>query len=155
MVEPHFAVPERVLARLAAGLTVQARSIAWRDVVFEGKVVSVDTRVDPVSRTVTVRATIPNPDDKLRPGMFLTVTLLKDDVVALTIPEQAIVPEQSRQFVFVVGPDDIVEKREIFTARRRPGDVEVIGGLAAGERVITEGTQKARDGQPVRVLKVN
>ena len=155
IIKLDFAVPERVLARLAAGLTVQARSIAWRDVVFEGKVVSVDTRVDPVSRTVTVRATIPNPDDKLRPGMFLTVTLLKDDVVALTIPEQAIVPEQSRQFVFVVGPDDIVEKREIFTARRRPGDVEVIGGLAAGERVITEGTQKARDGQPVRVLEVD
>ncbi len=152
-IKVDFAVPERVLARLATGLNVQARSVAWPDDVFVGKVISVDTRVDPVSRTVTVRAAIPNPDEKLRPGMFMTVTLLKEDVTALTIPEQAIVPEQSRQFVFVVGADDIVEKREVFTARRRPGEVEVVAGLDPGERVVTEGTQKARDGRPVRVLR--
>ncbi len=153
IIKLDFDVPEIVLARLAPGLRVTARSAAWQDDVFEGEVTSVNTRVDPVSRTVTVRARIPNPEFKLRPGMFLTVTLLKDDVTALTIPEQAITPERSRQFVFVVGADDIVEKREIFTGRRRPGEVEVLDGLQAGERVVTEGTQKARPGNPVRVLQ--
>lgn len=147
-----FAVPEAALARLEAGLAVQARSVAWPEEVFTGLVRSIDTRIDPVSRTVTVRAAIPNPDGKLRPGMFLTVTLLKSEVRALLIPEQAIVPEQSRQFVFVVDASDTVEKREIRTGRRRPGEIEVLDGLSAGERVIAEGTQKARPGSRVRVL---
>lgn len=149
-----FDVPETALARLAPGLSVSALSAAWPDDLFTGQVASVDTRVDPVSRTVTVRANLPNDEGKLRPGMFLTVTLLKDDVEALVIPEEAVVPETSRQFVLVLGPENIVEKREIFTGRRRPGEVEVIDGLASGERVIAEGTQKARPGQPVRVLGV-
>lgn len=147
-----FDVPEAVISRLAPGLSVLAHSIAWPDETFEGSVATVDTRVDPVSRTVTVRALVPNPDGRLRPGMFLTVTLLKRDVRALVIPEQAIVPEQSRQFVFVVDADSTVEKREIRTGRRRPGEIEVLAGLADGERVIAEGTQKARAGTRVRVL---
>lgn len=153
VIKLDFDVPETMLARLAPGLAVSARSAAWQDDTFTGDVVSVDTRVDPVSRTVTVRALLPNPDGKLRPGMFLTVTLLKDDVRALTVPEQAVVPEQSRQFVLVTGTDDVVEKRQIRTGRRRPGEVEVLEGLTAGERVIVEGTQKARDGRPVSVLR--
>ena len=113
---------------------------------------SIDTRVDPISRTITVRAVIPNPDERLRPGMFLTVSLLKENVLALLVPEQAIVPERSKQFVFVVGEDGVVERREVRTGRRKPGVVEIIEGLAAGEMVISEGTQKARPGQTVTVI---
>ena len=147
-----FAVPEVFLARLERGLTITARSAAWPDLLFDGEVTSIDTRVDPVSRTVTVRALMPNDHGYLRPGMFLTVTLLKEDVEALMVPEQAIVPERSRQFVFVVGPDGIVARREVQTGRRRPGEVEILGGIAAGDRVIVEGTQKARPGQPVEIM---
>ena len=147
-----FNVPEVFISRLEPGLTVTAHSAAWPDTRFSGRVTSIDTRVDPVSRTVTVRALLPNEDGHLLPGMFLTVTLLKEDVLALLIPEQAIVPERSRQFVFVVDEAGTVERREIRTGRRRPGEVEVLDGLQAGERVISEGTQKARPGQQVRVL---
>ena len=147
-----FDVPEVFLSRLEPGLEVIAHSAAWPDVRFSGRVTSVDTRVDPVSRTITVRALLPNDQGRLRPGMFLTVSLLKEDVKALLVPEQAIVPERSRQFVYVVGDDDIVELREIRTGRRRPGEVEVLEGLKAGERVISEGTQKAQPGKPVAVL---
>jgi membrane fusion protein (multidrug efflux system) len=147
-----FDVPEVFLSRLEPGLEVIAHSAAWPDVRFSGRVTSVDTRVDPVSRTITVRALLPNEQGRLRPGMFLTVSLLKEDVKALLVPEQAIVPERSRQFVYVVGDDDIVELREIRTGRRRPGEVEVLEGLKAGERVISEGTQKAQPGKPVAVL---
>jgi membrane fusion protein (multidrug efflux system) len=147
-----FDVPEVFLSRLQKGLTVTARSAAWPDVVFTGTVSSVDTRVDPVSRTVTVRALLPNDDGRLRPGMFLTVTLLKDDVVALLVPEHAIVPERSKQFVFVVDADGTVRQREVTTGRRRPGEVEILDGVREGERVITEGTQKVRDGSAVTVL---
>ena len=147
-----FNVPEVFLARLERGLTVTAHSAAWPDVTFEGEVSSVDTRVDPVSRTVMVRALLPNREGRLRPGMFLTVTLLKEDVQALMVPEQAIVPERSRQFVLLVEPDGRVARREVRTGRRRPGEVEILEGLDPGDRVIVEGTQKARPGQPVEII---
>lgn len=147
-----FNVPEVFLSRLAPGLTVTAHSAAWPDEQFRGVVSAIDTRVDPGSRTVTVRALMPNTDHRLRAGMFLTVTVLKEDVEALMVPEQAIVPERSNQYVFVVGADNAVERRRVETGRRRPGEVEIIEGLAPGERVITEGTQKVRPGQQVVIL---
>jgi len=152
LIKLDFAVPETVLARLAVGLTVIAHSAAYPDEVFRGDVTALDTRVDPVSRTIMVRATLPNPDARLRPGMFLTVQLLKQDVLALVIPEQAVIPEQSRQFVLVVGDGGVIEQREVRLGRRRPGQVEVLEGLVAGEVVVVEGTQKARPGETVRVV---
>jgi membrane fusion protein (multidrug efflux system) len=148
-----FNVPEVFMARLQRGLTVTAHSAAWPDLLFTGKVVSIDTRVDPVSRTITVRALLPNEQSRLRPGMFMTVSLLKEDVVSLVIPEEALIPERSKQFVFVVGEGNIVERREVFTGRRRPGQVEILEGLAAGELVIAEGTQQARPGMPVKIVE--
>jgi len=147
-----FDVPETALSRVGPGLPVRARSAAWPDKVFVGRVVSIDTRVDPVSRAIMIRAAIPNPEGELRPGMFLTVELVREDVTALMIPEQSIVPEQSQQFVFVVGKGGTIEKRAVRTGRRRPGQVEVIDGLAEGEMVVAEGTQKARPGAAVEVV---
>lgn len=148
-----FAVPETMLAQLATGLPIAAKSAAWPGVDFVGRVQSIDTRVDPVSRTLMVRALLPNAEARLRPGMFLTVTLLRDDVRALVVPETAIVPERSRRFVLVVGADDTVERREVRTGRRSPGLVEITGGLSAGEVVVVEGTQKAIPGRTVRVIE--
>jgi len=148
-----FAVPETALAQLMPGLAIKAKSAAWPGVEFAGRVDAIDTRVDPISRTVTVRAQIPNPEARLRPGMFLTVALLRDDIRALVVPETAIVPEQSRLFVLVVGADDTVELREVSTGRRTPGLVEVTAGLAAGEVVVVEGTQKAIPGSSVRIME--
>jgi len=148
-----FDVPETALSRVAEGLPIGAQSAAWPGERFEGRIASIDTRVDPVSRTVAVRALVPNPDYRLRPGMFLTVRVLHEDVTALIVPEQAVVPEQSRQFVFVVSGDGVVEKRQIELGRRRPGQVEVVSGVEAGELVVVEGTQKAQPGKRVEVVK--
>jgi membrane fusion protein (multidrug efflux system) len=147
-----FNVPEVFLARLERGLAVTAHSAAWPDLTFSGEVVAIDTRVDPVSRTVIARALLPNGDGRLRAGMFLTVTMLKEDVESLMIPEQAIVPERSKQFVFSVGEGNVVERLEVETGRRRPGEVEILDGLRPGALVITEGTQKVRPGQQVEIL---
>jgi membrane fusion protein (multidrug efflux system) len=148
-----FNVPEVFMARLQMGLTVTARSAAWPDLLFSGNVISIDTRVDPISRTITVRALLPNDESRLRPGMFLTVSLLKDDVVSLVIPEEALIPERSKQFVYVVGDGNMVERREVLTGRRRPGQIEILEGLEPGERVISEGTQQARPGMPVNIVE--
>jgi membrane fusion protein (multidrug efflux system) len=152
LIKLDFDVPETAFPLLAKGLPVEARSAAWPGERFEGRVRAVDTRVDPVSRSVTVRAVVPNADHRLLPGMFLSVRLERVDVVAVMVPEESIVPEQSRQYVFVVAADDRVEKRQVRTGRRRPGQVEVLEGVVAGERVVSEGTQKVRAGERVSVV---
>jgi membrane fusion protein (multidrug efflux system) len=152
IIKLDFDLPEVYLSRLQPGLTVRARSAAWPDQEFVGAVSSVDTRVDPISRTVRVRSEMQNDGGHLRPGMFLTVTLLNDSVESLVIPERALIPERSVQYVYVVGEGRVVERREVKIGRRRPGEVEILNGLEAGEMVIVDGTQKARDGQPVEIL---
>lgn len=152
IIKVDFAVPENFLAGLREGLKVTATAAAFPGREFAGIVMGVDSRVDPVSRSVTVRADIPNPDLALKPGMFLNVTLARDEHDALMIPEAALVPEQSRQFLFIVQ-DGRAVRREVRIGRRQPGRVEVVAGLVAGEEVIVEGTQKVREGGAVRVVE--
>jgi membrane fusion protein, multidrug efflux system len=146
-----FTVPETYLSALAPGLPITAASIAYPGRTFEGRVSSVDSRVDPSTRSVIVRALVPNPDNLLKPGMFMNVRLSRGAADVLLVPEQALVPEQGDVFVFVLE-GDTVEKRLIRTGQRRVGDVQVLQGLAAGDQVVTEGTQKLRDGALVTVV---
>ena len=144
-----FTVPETFITVLSDGMKIIAHSIVYPDRLFEGRVTSIDTRVDPVTRAIQVRAVIPNDDRALKPGMFITVDLQRDRGNVLIAPEQAIVPEGSSQYVFVVS-DGIAEKRAITLGRRVPGYVVIADGLQAGETVITEGTSKVRDGSAVQ-----
>lgn len=145
-----FAVPETFLTVLSEGMRISARSLVYPDRVFNGVVTSIDTRLDPISRAVQVRAILPNDDGLLKPGMFLSVDLQRDRGEVVVAPEQAIVPEGGNQFVFVVA-DGVAEKRLIVLGRRIPGFVAVESGLSAGESVITEGTHKVQDGSAVEV----
>lgn len=149
VIKLDFAVPENFLAALREGLTVRATAPAFPGRTFTGKVASIDSRVDQATRSVTVRALLANEDGALRPGMFLNVALANDERDALVIPEEALTPEAERQFVFVVA-DGKAERREVRIGGRRPGSVEILAGLAAGEQVVIEGTQKVRDGGAVR-----
>lgn len=147
-VQLDFDVPETHLSALAEGQTLTARSAAYPDIEFSGVVATIDSRVDPVSRAVTVRAQLPNPDGLLKPGMFMTVRVLRESAEVLLLPEQALVPQQSRQYVFVI--EDVAARlREVTIGRRVPGKVEVTGGLDAGEVVVIEGVQRLRDGSLV------
>ncbi len=123
--------PENFLAGLREGLKVSATAAAFPGREFAGIVTGVDSRIDPVTRSVTVRANVPNPELSLKPGMFLNVSLSRDAHDALMVPEAALVPEQSRQFLFVVE-DGRATRREVRIGRRRPGRVEVIDGLEGG-----------------------
>jgi membrane fusion protein (multidrug efflux system) len=146
-----FSVPETFLTAVSDGMAIRASSLVYPDRVFAGTVTSVDTRLDPVSRSVQVRAIIPNPEGLLRPGMFMTVDLQRDRGNVLLAPEQAIVPEGTVQYVFVVA-NGVAEKRAVILGRRIPGFVVISSGLSAGESVITEGTHKVRDGSKVEIL---
>ena len=148
-VKVDFAVPDVYMAELGRAQTVTARTAAYPGRKFSGKVVSIDSRVDANSRSVTVRALLPNQDGALKPGMFLTVSMDREQRKALVIPEEALVPEQARQFVYVIVGSDKVAKREVRIGRRQPGEVEVAEGLGDGDRVVVEGTLKLRDGSSI------
>ncbi len=143
-----FTVPERYLGLLAPGKIIYANSDAGGGT-FEGQVSSVAPRVDPVSRSATIRAILDNSDGKLRPGMLMTVRLVREARQALTVPEAAIFLVKDQSFVYVVDGDKKVEQRPIQTGLRLPGVVEVIGGLNEGEQVITRGLLKVRPGAAV------
>ena len=132
-------------------MNIVALSLVYPDRTFAGKVASIDTRLDPVTRSVQIRAIIPNPDGVLKPGMFMTVSLQRDRGDVLVAPEEAIVPERDNQYVFIVH-EGVAEKRAVVVGRRIPGFVEIVNGLSAGDTVITEGTHKVRDGSNVEVL---
>jgi len=145
-----FSVPETYLTVLSEGMAIIAHSLVYPDQVFNGIVISIDTRLDPVSRAVQVRAIIPNEEGLLKPGMFMSVDLQRDRGDVLVAPEQAIVPEGNSQYVFVVA-DGLAKKRTVKLGRRIPGFVVIADGLTEGEAVITEGTHKVRDGTKVDV----
>lgn len=150
----EFSVPSTYLDTLRAGLPIVAKARALGSREFRGEVRSVDSRVDPVTRSITARAEIPNPDRVLRPGMLMTVVLLKNPRDALLVPETAILASGRQSFVFRVDPasGNRVERREIQVGARRAGEAEVVAGLAAGDRVVAHGTQRVRDGQAVEIL---
>jgi membrane fusion protein (multidrug efflux system) len=148
-IKVDFSAPEAHMSVVHPGLTVRAETTAYPNRTFEGTVQSVDTRVDPVSRAFNVRAILPNDDGLLKPGMFLTVRLVESSTDAIVVPEQALLPEEGKQFVYVVA-DGKAQRREIQIGRRRPGEVEVLSGLAVNERIVSEGADKLRPGAQVQ-----
>lgn len=149
VIKLDFQVPERFLAVLERGQDVTARSGTYPDREFVGVVTSVDSRVDPVTRSVTVRAEIPNPERLLRPGMLMSVQVFLEAREAIVVPEIAVVQVGTESFVYRLQPDDTVERAVITLGSRRQGAAEVLSGLAAGDRIVIEGTVKLRDGTRV------
>jgi membrane fusion protein, multidrug efflux system len=149
VIKLDFTVPETYLFVLRRGLPVTASATGLPDRKFVGQVTNIESRVDPITRSITVRAELPNPDRILRQGMFMTVSLQGDVAPTLLVPEEAVVPERGRTYVFVVV-NGVTQRREVRTGKRRPGDVEIVEGVAEGERVVVEGTQNIRDGTSVQ-----
>jgi membrane fusion protein (multidrug efflux system) len=154
IIKLDFTLPESYLGVLQNGMDVAAQSPAYPDRKFNGTVSAISSRVDPETRTLTVRAKIPNPDRLLKPGMLLIVNLVKDRSQALIIPEEAVVLNKDKKYAMVVKADNTVEKREIVTGRRSPGKVEVISGLNAGQQVIVKGLTRVRPGVAVNVVEI-
>ncbi len=149
-----FPVPETALAALRPGLTIEARSAAYPDTPFRGQIATVDPVIDPNTRAVTVRARLPNPDGRLKPGMLLTVVIETAPRMGLSVPELAVVGEGSSRFVYVV--DKGTAKRvEVRTGLRANGRVEILEGLKPGQGVVTEGVVKLSDNMKVRVAGPN
>ena len=152
VIKVDFNVAENHLASMALGQKVTATSVAYPGREFSGEITAIDSRIDPVTRSILSRAIINNPEAELRPGMLMQVTIEKQVLDTLVIPEEALVPNADKQFVYVVAENNVVSEREVMVGERRPGWVQIVNGLNAGEQIIVEGTLRVRAGSEVRVL---
>jgi membrane fusion protein (multidrug efflux system) len=149
VIKLDFTVPETAIGTMSEGARVVAKSVSFPGRDFEGTVRTVGSRVDPVTRAVTVRAHIVNGDRALRPGMLLTVEVVTAERTALVVPESSVFQVQNRAYVYLVD-GDTARQQEIDIGGRRFGVVEVLGGLKEGDLVVVEGIIKLRDGAKLR-----
>lgn len=150
-IKVDFTVPEVSLPVLKVGLPVKAKANALGSPVFAGAVTFVDSRVDPVTRAVSLRAQLHNEQGLLRPGMLLTVLLEQSPHQALMVPERSVAPLRGEQFVFVVTAEGKAQRRTVRLGDREAGRVEVTQGLAVGDVLVVDGGMSLQDGMAVTV----
>lgn len=148
-----FSVPELYLPSLTPGLSVTAQSVAYDNRTFEGKIKSLASRVDPVTRAIQVRAELDNSSFELRPGMLLHVELERRVDYTLMIAEGAIIPIRNEHYAYIIDEEGRASMVEVEIGRRQPGWVEILGGISEGDQVIVEGTIQVRDGLPVNTTE--
>ncbi len=148
-IKVEFSIPEQYLGQLRQGLSVVALTPAYPGREFRGEVTAIDTRIDPATRAARLNATFTNTDDNLKPGMFLTVSLAiatRDN--AVIVPEDALVAEGARQFLFIVVDGKAV-RREVKLGVRMQGRVEIADGVTPADTLIVRGLQRVRNNLPV------
>lgn len=153
LIKLEFSVPETYLGMLQTGLEVRTESDAYPRRVFLGRIAAVDSRIDPDTRAVRVRAEIENADHAIRPGMLLTLVLLANPERSLALAEEALVPRGSSQFVVVLDEQEVAHQIELKIGRRVRGFVEVLSGLEADARVVIDGASLIPPGGRVRILR--
>lgn len=151
VIKLDFTVPEKHLAHLRVGQTILASSIVYPDRVFEGEIKVVSSRIDPVTRSVTLRAHIDNQEGLLRPGLLLNVVMELNEQLSMVVPELSAILSQGNEYMFVVDENNVVRQVPVELGRRRPGVVEILSGLEPGDRVISRGVNKVRPGQKVSI----
>jgi membrane fusion protein (multidrug efflux system) len=157
-VKVDFRIPELFLPAVRVGNEIRIGIDAFPGRSFTGRVTAIDPVVDERGRSLLIRASIANPDEALRPGLFARVSLtlsIKPD--ALWVAEEALLPQAGKQFVFRVvergeGRPKTVERVEVVTGLRRPGEVEITSGVRAGDLVVVAGITKVREGASVTLL---
>ncbi|GGC66633.1 efflux RND transporter periplasmic adaptor subunit [Marinobacter halophilus] len=149
--ELSFAVPERFIGQVRLGQAVRATSPAFPGETFEGELIELASRINELSRTLSVRALIDNADGRLRPGQFMSASLTLQEREGLVIPEQAVMIRGDQKYVFVAD-DGIARRVSVQTGSRMPGMVEIVDGLAVDDQVVVTGQDRLSSGDRVRLL---
>ena len=165
-----FPIPEQYLATASIGQAVEIAVDTWPDVKFNGKIQSIDARVDPATRNVLVRAQVPNLEKRLRPGMFANISLsVGSPRKIIALPRTAIDYSLYGDSVFIARPalaqdtgsaqaaapassgDFVIERRSVKLGETRGDMVAIVEGVAAGDKIVTEGQIKLQAGQRVHI----
>lgn len=151
-IEVEFHVPEKESSRVAQDAPVAVRVAPFPDEVFEARVTLVSPTIDPTTRTLRVKAQLPNPDGRLRPGLFARADLgiaVRENVPM--IPEEAVLQRAGGPIAYVIRAESRVQRRALELGVIREGRVEVRTGVAIGEDVVVRGASELVDGSVVSV----
>jgi membrane fusion protein (multidrug efflux system) len=150
VIKMDFSVPETILSKISVGSLVKAHNEVNPDRVYEGTVRTINSRIDPVTRAIEIRAHIVNADNSIKPGMLMTVDLtLSRRPNAMLISEASLVPEGDDQYVYKIEDERAVRTLVKIGARKR-GTVEILEGLTTDDSIVVGGVQKVRNGTRVR-----
>lgn len=149
-----FTVPATRIGMLRPGMAVSATSPALGQREFSATVVAIESRLNPVERSLTARARIDNSSGTLKPGLMMQVRIESSPHEALVVPEEAIIHYQRSHFVLLVARDDgnRLQRREVSVGARMAGRVEIVTGLAEGDLVVVEGLNTAQPGEQAELL---
>lgn len=151
LIKLDFTIPSTELAGLRVGAEIQASCDALPGTTFSGRLSGIDSRIDPVSRSILLRAEIDNRDGRVMPGMLMRIALRKHERESFLVPEESVTQKQDKHFLTLVNTDGKAEIRAVETGLRRYGQVEIIAGLAAGELVVVRGMGFIKPGQHLTV----
>ena len=145
-------IPEVFAAVLKKDLKVNAKFIAYKDKLYRGIIVSKASRVDAQTRSILARAQINNGDLEILPGSLLDIELLYNEQESLSVADTAIIFEDEKKFVYKVLDSNRIEKTEVVTGIRREGNLEILEGLSANDKVVREGLTRLADGIVVKPI---
>jgi len=152
-----FTLPQQDVTQLKPGLAVKVRIDAFPGREFDGLIEATDPRVSGTTRNLRARATLPNPDENLRPGMFASVdVLLPEERDVIVLPATCIVYSPYGDSIYVAGKDDktgllVAQQRFVQVGPKRGDQVALLGGVTVGEEVVTAGQGKLRPGSPITI----
>jgi len=147
----QFTVPERYLKTLEVGMAIEARSAAFEGT-FRGTLTAVDSRIDPVARSVTARAQIPNDSGLLRPGLLMEIDITGPEREVIMVPEESLQSRATRHFVWMLEGEE-ARRHEVAIGGRVPGWVVVTDGLEGGETIVRDGVVRlSGNAVPIQVV---
>jgi membrane fusion protein (multidrug efflux system) len=155
-----FSLPQQVLEQIKVGQVLNLKVDTYPDMTFTGKITTIDPKIDPATRNVAVRATLPNPERKLLPGMFATVEITTGKAERrLTLPQTSITFNPYGNMVYLLdkqtdasGTTKVLAKQTVVTTGGARGDqVAILSGLKEGDEVVSSGQMKLQNGSAVAV----
>ncbi len=153
-VKIDFAIPERYMSVITRGSPVSFTVDGMAEA-FKGKVYAIEPKIDPGTRTISMRAVSQNSARKLLPGAFANINIVLQEIEsALCVPTQSIVPEMDNKKVYIVKNGQ-VQAVNISTGIRLPSKIEVTEGLNPGDTVLTSGILQVRNGTEVDITEFN
>jgi membrane fusion protein (multidrug efflux system) len=149
-----FTIPEATLPLAHLGARYELEVAAFPDRHFPGEIRFIAPSVDSATRRILIKGRVPNPDGALLPGMFARVKAKLGERNSVLVPDEALVTTNDGTFVWRIGAEDKAERVAVELGGREAGRVEIVSGVAAGDRIVTAGTHKVHAGATVKPVTV-
>ena len=143
-------IPEVFAAVLKKGLKVNAKFLAYKNKSYDGIIVSHASRIDAQTRSILARAQINNENLEILPGSLLDIEVFYNDNEALSVADTSIIFEDEKKFVYKILDNNKIQKTEVVTGIRKDGNLQILEGLNADDRIVKEGLSRLSEGMFVK-----